>query len=264
MGEKTVTMSVRGLLLTAVVLLGLLSAYLVGGAGGGGGPAVAAAPAADPQGRQRVMTMAGTGEASVVPDQLSFDLAVGLLRPDLDTALDDSSRVMDRVLARLADLGIARGDVQTTELSMYPVYDYHQYSPPTIRGYRVSQRATVLVKQLRQGGRAVSTAVAAGGDDVRVSNIRLRVGDPDRAMEEARDAAVEQARTKAEQYAAAAGQTLGDVVTLREVGAPQRRSIDRGYVLHGLRATADMAAVLPVRAGKDRMKVTVQVVWELG
>ncbi len=265
MAEKTVTVSVRGILLAAVVALALLSAYLVGNAGNGGAAAHAAAPAAVADTHRRTLTMAGTGEGTAVPDQLSFDLAVGLMRPDLDTALSDTSRVMDRVLASLQGLGIARGDVQTTGLSMYPVYDYHQYSPPTIRGYRVTQRASVLVKELKQGGRAVSTAVGTGGNDVRVSNIRLRVGDPDAAMKKARDAAVAEARAKAEQYAAAAGQELGDVVTLREVSAPRRSEVVNGYLLQNARATADLAAKpMPIRTGKDRLKVTVRVVWALG
>ena len=36
MGEKTVTVSVRAILLAAVVLLALVTAYLLGSAGGGG------------------------------------------------------------------------------------------------------------------------------------------------------------------------------------------------------------------------------------
>jgi uncharacterized protein YggE len=262
MGEKTVTVSVRGILLAAVVALALLSAYLVGSAGNGGSPAQAAAPEAEDH--RRTLAMAGTGEATTVPDQLAFDLEVGLVRPDLDSALSDTSRVMDRVLASLERLGVAKGDVQTTGLSMYPVYDYHQYSPPTIRGYRVSQRASVLVEQLKEGGRAVSTAVATGGDAVRVSNIRLRVGDPDTALEKARDEAVAEARTKAEQYAAAAGQELGPVVTLREVSAPRRSAVVNGYELHDVRGVMDAAKPMPIRTGKDTMKVTVRVVWALG
>jgi uncharacterized protein len=247
-----------------VVLLALLSAYLVGNAGGGAGTATAAAPAAAPgDSHRRTLTMAGTGEGTTVPDQLSFDLAVTLMRPDLETALSASSGVMDGELSALEKLGIAKGDVRTTGLSMYPVYDYHQYSPPTIRGYRVTQRASVLVEELKQGGRAVSTAVATGGNDVRVSNIRLRVGDPDAAMKKARDAAVTEARTKAEQYAAAAGQQLGDVVTLTEVTAPRRADLVKGYALRNAAGVADMAAALPIRTGKDTMKVTVRVVWEL-
>ena len=266
MGEKTVTVSVRAILLTAVILLGLLTAYLLGGAGGGGGPAQASAPTASgTDTRPRVLTMSGTGEGTTVPDQMSFDLSVGLERTDLDTALSDASGVMNRVLDKLEGLGIKRGDMQTTGLSMSPVYDYHQYSPPTIRGYRVTQRASVLVEQLKDGGHAVSTAVDTGGNAARVSDIRLRVGDPDAAMKKARDAAVAEARAKAEQYAAAAGQHLGDVVTLREVSAPRRTDLVRGYSVKATSGVLDSAAVpVPIRTGKDTMKVTVRVVWELG
>ena len=265
MGEKTVTVSVRGILLAAVVTLALLSAYLVGNAGRGGAPAQAAAPGvAAADARPRTLTMVGSGEATTVPDQLAFDLEVGVMRPDLDTALSDVSGVMNRVLSSLEGLGVAKGDVQTTGLSMYPVYDYHQYSPPTIRGYRVTQRASVLVEELKQGGRVVSTAVDTGGNAVRVSNIRLRVGDPDAAMRKARDEAVAEARGKAEQYAAAADQDLGNVVTLREVSAPRRSDVVNGYEVQNMRGVMDAAKPLPIRTGKDTMKVTVRVVWELG
>ena len=78
---------------------------------------------------------------------------MSLTRDDLDTALDDTNATMARVFASQTDFDVAKSDVQTTGLSMTPVYDYHQYSPPTIRGYRVSERARVLVKDLKQGGR---------------------------------------------------------------------------------------------------------------
>lgn len=264
---RTVTVSVRGLLTTAVVLLGLLSAYLVGAAGGESSPARAASPTAPATGtaqeRPRTLTMGGTGEATAVPDQLGFDLEVTLLRADLATALDDASAKTKRVLTALGKLGVRRSDVQTTGLSMYPVYDYHSSGPPTLRGYRVSQRASVLVRELRDGGRVVSTAVATGGDDVRVSDLRLKVGDADAVLAKARAAAVAEARTKADQYAAAAGLQLGDVVTLHESGPRARTNLARGYQLHAQRGVMDLASAVPIRAGKDTSKVSVQVVWEL-
>ena len=51
-------------------------------------------------------------------------------------------RVITRNLIDFEDAGVARKDVQTTGLSMSPVYDYHPYDPPTLTGYRVSQRAS--------------------------------------------------------------------------------------------------------------------------
>ncbi|NYD42071.1 SIMPL domain-containing protein [Nocardioides panaciterrulae] len=262
---RTVTVSVRGLLTTAVVLLGLLSAYLWGAAGGHGAPARAETPALVSAGEKpRTLTMGGSGEATAVPDQLSFDLEVTLLRPDLATALDEANAKMDRVLSTIGGLGVRRSDVQTTGLSMYPVYDYHSSGPPTLRGYRVSQRAAVLVRELRAGGKVVSAAVATGGNDVRVSDIRLKVGDVDAVLAKARAAAVADARDKAQQYAGAAGLELGDVRTLHEVGPRQRLALAHGYaVADAARAPAAGLAALPIRAGKDTTRVRVQVVWEL-
>lgn len=263
--NPTVTIGVRGLLVTTLALLALGTAYLLGDAGGGGVPAQAAGqpPAAAADGeRPRTLTMAGTGEATAVPDELAFSLEVAATRSDLETALDDTSRITDRVLRSLTRYGVRRRDVQTTGLSMYAVYDYHVNAPRTLRGYRVSQRAEVLVKDLAQGGRAVSAAVAAGGNTVRVDDIRLRVGDPEAVLRKARAEAVAQATAKAEQYAAAAGQELGAVRTLREVRSSEPTPVwDRGFEVQAVRGALDAAAV-PIRAGRDDLSVTVQVVWE--
>lgn len=263
--NRDVTVSVRGLLVAALVAMALVVAYLLGGSDG----ATPAAQAADDDeaapAQQRVLTMNGTGEAGAVPDQLSFSLGVNVTRLDLDDALEAANASMSRVLAALREHGVARSDVQTTGLSMTPVYQYHDYSPPTITGYRVSERASVLVKELAQGGEAVSAAVAAGGNTVRVSGIRLLVGDDEAVMEQARDAAVAEATAKATQYAEASGQTLGDVVTLREVTSrplPSQRELTAAKWGRVTSADAVLSSI-PIRAGRDEGSVTVQVVWEL-
>lgn len=258
-----VTVSVRSVLLAALVALALVVAYLLGSGGGRGTPAQAADQQTGLE-RARVLTMTGTGDATAVPDELSFGVGVTVTRTDLGAALDAASATMERVLGSLAQYDVAKSDVQTTGLSMAPVYDYHPYEPPTVVGYRVTQRASVLVRELENGGAAVAAAVDAGGNGVRVSSLRLLVGDSDTVMAKARDAAVEEATAKAEQYAAASGQQLGEVLTLREVHAKPvptpvyARSIARG-------AAVDLGAVkaLPIRAGKEKAAVTVKLVWEL-
>lgn len=260
--NSTVTVSVKGLLTTAVVLLALVTAYLLGGAGGTNGtPAEAATsppPATEQVDRVGALRMVGTGEATVVPDQLTFTLSVTEKGPALDQALSGSSATMDRVLARLQAFGIKEGDVQTTGLQMYPEYDYPSYSPPVLTGYRVTQRARVTVRDLTRGGEAVSAAIEAGGNGVRATDLGLGISDPEAALAKARDAAVAAATAKAEQYAAAAGQTLGEVMSLREVtsdGAsrmPLRElSLDR----------ARSYRALPISAGKEDLSVKVEVLW---
>ena len=96
---------------------------------------------------------------------------------------------------------------------MSPVYDYPSYGPPLLRGYRVTQRARVTVPELDRAGDAITAAVRTGGNAVRVGDIRLLVGDREGVLKRARDAAVAEATAKAEQYAEATAQTLGDVLS---------------------------------------------------
>jgi uncharacterized protein YggE len=207
------------------------------------------------------MVTTGTGRTVGVPDELSFSLSVGLVRPDLRTALADANAAMSRVLKALDHEGVRTSDVQTTGLTMNAVYDYHSYGPPTLRGYHVGQRAQVLVRDLSRGGQAVTAAVTAGGNDVRIGDIGLRIADTDSLLAKSRTAAVKQATAEAQQYADATGQTLGPVLSLREVHAtpvvPQSLTFSRA-------ALADAASPLPIRAGKDKLAVTVRIEWSFG
>lgn len=266
--DKNVTVSVKGLLVTGLVLLALAVAYLLGGSGET--PAAqAAAPAAeeDTPVAARTVTMTGSGEATAVPDQVVFDVSVRMTRPDLEEALAASSRTMDKVLDALEAQGVARKDIQTTGLEMNPVYDYPRYSPPVLTGYKVTQRAAVLVRELRSAGKAVTAAVDSGGNAVRVGDIRLKIGDPDAALAEARAQAVEEATLKAEEYAEATGQELGSVMTLREVEEGSQSAVDQRRLMYGrgMAYAADSASMrLPIQAGRADLGVGVQVVWELG
>jgi len=258
--NRSVTLSAKGVLVALVAALALLVAYLLGNAGSSAQAAAqqTATAAAD---HPRTLVTTGTGRTVGVPDELSFSLSVGLVRPDLNAALADTNATMRRVLDALDRLGVRTSDVQTTGLSMNAVYDYHPYGPPTLRGYRVGQRAQVLVRDLATGGQAVSAAVRAGGNDVRVRDIGLRIADTDSLLAQSRDAAVKQATAEAQQYAEATGQTLGPVLTLREVHAtpvaPQPLQFDRS-------ALAAAQGALPIRAGKDRLAVTVRIEWSFG
>ena len=256
-----VTVSVRSLLLAGLVGLALVTAYLLGGRGDVVTAPASAAPEAKTD-HQRLVRMVGTGEASAVPDQISFTLTASARRLDLDDAMEASSGTMRRVLTELADHGVEKADVQTTGLSMHPEYRYHPYDPPTLVGYRVTQRASVQVDELVQGGPAISAAIEVGGNGVRVSGIRLGIADPDTVQKRARDAAVESATDKAEQYAAATGQSLGHVVSIRELtGSAQRYQPQ--YAYRGTLDAAEVAKALPIRAGEDDLKVRIQMVWTL-
>ena len=115
-----VTVSVRSILLAGVVGLALVTAYLWGGQGDATASASTVPAEQQAKADRRMVSMVGTGEATAVPDQLSFTMSATARRLDLDDALAGSSTTTRRVLAELEKHGVEKSDVQTTGLSMHP------------------------------------------------------------------------------------------------------------------------------------------------
>ena len=199
-----------------------------------------------------------------MPDQISFTLTVDRQAAGPRRGAGRVQRDHDAgSWPTLGEHGVEKADVQTTGLSMHPEYDYHAYDPPTLVGYRVTQRAQGAGRRARaragrrsaRPSRRAATACGSAGSGSASPT-------PTRCWSEARDAAVESATAKAEQYAAATGQSLGDVVSIREVGRPAQR-LPAAVRVPARRATRPrtLAKALPIRAGKDDLEVRIQVVW---
>jgi uncharacterized protein YggE len=253
--RSTITVSVRSLVITTAVAISVAAAYALGSAQSGASPAFAAEASAPSDVPSIVMT--GTGEATGVPDRLVFSLAVHTSASDVSTALSSANAATRHVLAAVNGQGVARKDVQTTGLSISPTYDYSSDGPPVITGYAVSESLSVLVRSLPDAGSIIGSAVNAGGNAVRLHDLRLQIGDEDALLRKARADAFAAAKAKAEQYAAASGRQLGEVTSIREVHiAPH---------INGLYRSASLDAValgkVPIRAGSADLKVTVSVVW---
>ncbi len=261
--NTSVSVSVRSLLVAMGIVLAVLVGYVLGGPRGAGVPtaAAAAAPANDKPARS--ITMTGSGDATGVPDQMSFNLSVGSTADDVATAMDEANKRMSAATRALRQHGVAKKDIETTGLSIDPQYDYVDQRE-VLTGYRVKQSASVLVRSLRDAGTALSAAVSAGGNSSRVSGLTLQIGERDQLLAQAREKAVEEATAKAEQYAEATGQDLGDVVTLSEVKATPARPLDEQYRSADLSALSVTKGTVPIQAGSEKVDVEVSVVWQLG
>lgn len=209
---------------------------------------------------ERGITVGGVGKAEATPDVAVFDVGVEVTAPDVATARDQAAEAATGVIAALKQAGVADKDIQTRGLNVSPNYDYPKDGgTPTIVSFRVSNIVNVKVRDIGRAGEAVDAAVAAGGDATRLHGIRFEVSDAAKVAEEARQRAVEDARSKAEQLAQAAGVKLGDALMIQEVaGTPE-------WALQSSAYTRDMAAgaPMPVEPGTNIVQVQVAVRWEI-
>ena len=127
----------------------------------------------------------------------------------------------------------SEGDLFNSNLSIQP--DYTSKGEP--RGYVVSEGISASVRDLGKAGATLSAAVAAGGDSARVDGVSIALEDTSALVAGARSSAVGDAKTKAEQYAAAAGRSLGAVQSISEVvQSPNPQYLDGRFAVAALPA----------------------------
>jgi uncharacterized protein YggE len=206
----------------------------------------------------RYITVTGVGTVSVVPDAVRFNATVSALASTNAAALSSASKSAAAVRAALKDKGIAVKDIRSANISVYPEYNWTQEAGTKITGYRASQSFDVLVRKASTAGTIIEAVVSAGGDNVQLGGVIPTTLNPSLATEEARAAAVANAKSKASSYAKLLGTSIGKVLFLEEQSSPIYSS-----PFPMAKAGAADAAAVEIDLGEQDVSVTITVRWAL-
>ena len=214
------------------------------------GPAQAAEP-------DRHVTVTGVGIINVVPDAVRFYPSVTALANKSNEALATASKTASAVRAALRNAGIATKDIKSSNLSVYPEYNYTQEKGSVIIGYRATQSFTIVIRKAESAGKVVESVVNAGNESVAINGIAPFISKGSAAMQEARAAAVADAKSKASSYAKLLGTSLGKVISLQENSAPSY-----SFPMLGV-AKAEDASTPVIDLGEEEITISITVRWTL-
>ena len=181
------------------------------------GAAIAMPWAAQAQDDNR-LTVTGQGSHATAPDMAIVHIGVTTEARTAAAALDANSASVAKLRSQIARSGIESRDVQTSGLSLSPIWDNRSNASAQRRivGYRVSNQVTLRVRGVEQLGEVLDRLVSAGANQF--NGLSFALQDPASAQDLAREAAVADAMHKARILAAAAGVTLGEVISINENG----------------------------------------------
>ena len=214
-----------------------------------------------------MLSLSAQGQSFSAPDLGIFTAGVTGSGKTAGAALAANSAKMNQAISALKKAGIADRDIQTSNLSLNPVYadmtnqravDPLEQQVPPIIGYQVYNMVTVKQRKLDRMGSTIDALVAAGANQVNGPSFQM--DDPDAAANEARADAIKKAIARAQIYASASGLRVIRVLTITEGGgySPQPP------VMYARAAMADAAAPTPVAAGEVQSGASVTVTFELG
>lgn len=229
-------------------------------------PAAAQGPVGQPSiaASSTLLSLTAQGKSTRTPDLAVFNAGVVTQGATASEALSANAAAMNRVIATLKKAGIADKDIQTSQISLNPVYIQPEYGPngvprqePRITGYQAVNNVTIRSRNVSGFGKVLDALVASGANQVNGPSFQM--AEPAAALDEARLDAMKEARARADLYARAAGLRVVRIVSISESGgfAPPQPVYARAM-------KAEMAAApTPIAVGEVEAEVSLSVQFEL-
>jgi uncharacterized protein len=210
-----------------------------------------------------VLTIRGEGEVKRTPNIASVFIRVQARRDTAGAAMKAQAEQSQAVIDALKAKGVVDADLQTTSISLQPTF-VRIDKDTTRRQFSASNSLQVTFRDISKLGEALDAVVTKGG--LLDYGISFDVDAKGGAETEARTAAVKDALSKAEAYAAAMNYKVVRVIAVSEPGAatpPIYQPVLMEQVAPELRIAPADVGYTPIQAGELTTRAEVNASFEL-
>jgi uncharacterized protein len=198
----------------------------------------------------RTITVSGSGTARVGPDEAVFSFGVESDGSTAREALAANAGLMRAIIAALQRTGVARADLRTQDVSVYP----RRSESGAVEGFTAGGSVAATVRRLATAGAVVDAAVGAGANET--SGPQFDRSSQADLHRRALRAAFADARGKAQTLAREAGAGLGAVRRIDATApAPPQPIYQNSYALEAVRT--------PIEPGTQETQAVVTVTFAL-
>lgn len=201
--------------------------------------------------------VSGAGKVTVKPDIAAITAGITVTAPTAKGAQDQINSVINKVSNAVKKEGVDAKDIQTTNYSIHPDYDYTS-AIRKVTNYSANANLLIKVRNLDNINNVIDTTTANGANTI--SGLNFGVDDKTKVENEARQKAVAEAKEKAQQAAKIAGFKLGRIINYSE----NSNDYPRAMML-----SADAAAkpvggtATQVEAGSEEITVNVTLSYQI-
>jgi uncharacterized protein YggE len=171
------------------------------------------------------MTVSGTGEIKVQPDTAWIHLGISTRGKSAQQAVGENAERLTAVTTRIAQLGIAEANLQTSGPTVSPIIQYEEGPDKgQIIGYAAENSLTVRAN-VDQAGKVFDEGIAAGANQS--SSMSFGLADESASRKAVLALAVQAAQDEARILAKAASVRLGGPRSVETAGAGGRLIVNR-------------------------------------
>jgi uncharacterized protein YggE len=175
----------------------------------------------------------------------------------VETAYAAAGASSEAVASAFRRHGVGGSDIRTTGFNVRADLAWREGEGQSVTGYVAASTLSVRLRETGSASAAISAAVDAGGNDVRLNGLELTFADDAAVRARARESAWLDALDSAQQYARLASALLGRVVSITDSRPPQGP-----LPLPRIQRVASVDSVA-VEPGESAVEASITVVWEL-
>lgn len=164
--------------------------------------------------RSSELAVVGEGKVEVTPDTAYVDAGITVNQvSSVGEAQKNIDETNNKIINALREIGIEKGDIKTSNYSIFPNYKYENNNNK-IDGYNGNASIEIKVRDPQLASKVIETVTTAGANQIQGS--RFVVGKPELYREEARNAAIQNAKDQAQKIAKDLGIKLGKITNIVE------------------------------------------------
>ncbi|GGB55024.1 oxidative stress defense protein [Shewanella inventionis] len=155
----------------------------------------------------------GTSTIEAAADMAIINVQVSIEAASAKKAKQKADEAVSQFMQRLLDAGVDKKHIQSANLQLNPQYEYVQNKPRKLTGYSANRQITVTIIELSNLNELLDSALVEGINQV--NNIELKSSKEAEMMAQARQAAIKDAKQKAESLAKGFGEQVAGVWQVR-------------------------------------------------
>jgi len=206
--------------------------------------------------KTNLFSATGTGKATGIPDTALLSIGVTKTALTVADAQNQTNTASNKIIQDLKNLGIAEKNIQTTDYSVSPKYDYNG-GEQNITGYTVTQTLQVEITPIDIANKAIDAATADGANLIGSINFTFNEKTKKDLENKARTEAVKMAKEKAESLAKATGIRLGKIVDVQESGNFEPR-----YLMMDAQSGESKTANTQLQPGENSITTAITLSYE--
>lgn len=205
------------------------------------------------QKEDHTLVISGSASKNIVPDTASLSIGAVVQAQTAKEASDKNAVSMNTVINELKNLGLEDKDIQTSFISVQPVYKTNGVQ--TIDAYSASNNVQVTTRMLDKLSDIIDRSAAAGANQI--GGISFSVS------EEKQKELQDELLTEAVSNASSKANDLAKKLDVRIVGVKTSSISDGGITQPFLReaSIAQGQVATPVNPGETKVSLTVQVTY---